>query len=128
MDHLSKLAAQVSFPVPQPAPPTQRCLRFRLTDAQCQALVADYRNGTPTTELTSRYHLSKGSVLKILDEAGVEMRRQGLTEPQTDEAVRLYESGLSLAAIAAKLNSAPTTINRVLVARGIRLRDRHDSL
>lgn len=128
MDCLDKLAAQVSFPVPEPLRPSQRNLRFRLNEAQRQALVVDYRNGTPTTQLTSRYQLSKGSVLEILADGGVEMRRQGLTETQTSEATRLYESGHSLAAIATKLNSAPTTVNRALTARGVRLRGRHERL
>lgn len=52
------------------------------------------------------------------------MRRQGLSETEADEAVRLYESGLSLARAATQIGSAPTTVNRALQARGVRLRPR----
>ena len=52
----------------------------------------NYQDGIPTTELTKIYGLSKASVLAVLGEAGVHMRRQGLNEEQTAEAVRLLGS------------------------------------
>lgn len=56
------------------------------------------------------------------------MRRQGLTDAETTEAIRLYQSGLSLVKIATQLDSAPTSINRALVSHGVRLRGRHDRI
>jgi len=126
LDSLHKLAGQASYDEVAQSASKPRSLRFRMADVQRQALVDDYVNGTPTTELTSRYQLSKGSVLQILEAAGVQMRRQGLTDDQVHEAVKLYTSGLSLAAIAGRLDSASTTVNRALVAQGVILRGRHD--
>ena len=53
-------------------------------DAVRQALVEDYLNGIPTTQLTTKYSLGKGSVLQILEDAGVPMRRQGLNEAEVE--------------------------------------------
>ena len=122
---LAELAGQAPSTAPkQPHAPPRR-LHFRLTDAVRQALVEDYLNGIPTTQPTTKYSLGKGSVLQILEDAGVPMRRQGLNEAEVDEAVRLYESGMSLARVATQLGSEPTTVGRALHARGVRLRPRH---
>jgi len=43
-------------------------------------LVADYESGTPSIRLTMIYGHGKGSVLKLLRDAGVQMRNQGLSE------------------------------------------------
>lgn len=111
--------------ISRPTTPPRR-LRFRLDEVTRVALVDEYLAGTPTTELTIKYALSKGAVLQILGESGVAMRRQGFVDAQADEAVRLYESGLSLAKVANEIGSSSTTVNRALVARGVTLRGRHD--
>lgn len=121
---LAELAGQAVSPAARQPQAQPRRLHFRLTEDVRQALVEDYLNGIPTTELTSKYSLGKGSVLQILEDAGVSMRRQGLGEAEIDEAVRLYQSGLSLVRVAKSLDSAPTTVNRALQARGVRLRPR----
>ncbi len=98
-------------------------------DAETRAhLVRDYESGTPTTELTKIYSLSKASVLLLLQEAGVNMRRQGLNEEQTAEAVRLYGSGLSLVRVGERLGFGPSSVAAALRAAGITLRGRHDWL
>ena len=81
---LAELAGQAPRTAPkQPHAPPRR-LHFRLTDAVRQALVEDYLNGIPTTQLTTKYSLGKGSVLQILEDAGVPMRRQGLNEAEVE--------------------------------------------
>jgi hypothetical protein len=91
-----------------------RSLRFRLTNEQRAALVADYEAGVPTTELTTRYGLAKGTVLRLLEEAGIAMRRQGLSKGVAEQARLLYESGLSVAAVGERLGQAPTSMARAL--------------
>jgi hypothetical protein len=99
-----------------------RSLHFRFTIEQRAALVADYETGLPTTELTTRYGLAKGTVLRMLEEAGVAMRRQGLTEEIAEQARLLYESGLSVAAVGERLGQAPTSRARALRRIGVTLR------
>lgn len=59
----------------RPAPHVHK-LRQRLSKDLQHQLVRDYQTGATSTELRARYILGKGSVLKILSEAGVEMRRR----------------------------------------------------
>jgi hypothetical protein len=93
-------------------------------------LVVDYKAGTPTTQLTLKYGLSKGSVLDLLERAEVKMRRQGLDQRQAEAAVRLYETGLSLARVTKALGGAgsSSSVARALRARGIPLRGRHERI
>jgi hypothetical protein len=92
-------------------------------DASARArVVTDYEAGTPTTALTGKYGLSKASVLRLLHQAGAEMRRQPFSEQEVDEAVRLYASGLSVTAIGSRLEAHPSKVKRALRARGVALR------
>jgi hypothetical protein len=102
-----------------------RSLQFRLTNEQRAALAADYETGLPTTELTTRYGLAKGTVLRLIEEAGIPMRRRGLSQETAEQARLLYESGLSLAAVGERLSQVPTSVSRALKRMGVHLRSRH---
>ena len=99
-----------------------RRLDRRLSSETIAELVAAYRAGTSTNRLCERYELSKGGVLKLLREAGVEMRRQGLSDEQIELAVRLYSEGRSLAAIGDQLGKAKSSVRETLIARGVMMR------
>lgn len=101
-------------------------LAQRLNPATVAQLVADYECGVPTTQLTSRYQLSKAGVLGLLRDAGVPLRRQGLDEQQTTRAIELYASGLSLVQVGDRLGFGPTSIAHALRGAGVSLRGRHD--
>lgn len=124
---LDRLRATLAAGVERRRPDARsRPQRFKLEqrlDASIPAkVVADYAAGMPTTELTGKYGLSKASVLRLLHEAGAEMRRQPFSEQELDKAVRLYGSGLSTAAIGAQLRAHPSKVWRALKARGVALR------
>ena len=68
-----------------------RSLHFRLSKEQRAALVDGYAAGVPTTQLANDYGLAKGTVLRLLEEAGVSMRRQGLSDEMAERAKLLYE-------------------------------------
>jgi IS30 family transposase len=55
----------------------------------------------------------------------VQIRNQGLTEEQIAEAVRLYESGLSLAEVGAKVGVDHGTVRRQLLRHSVTMRDTH---
>jgi len=97
----------------------------RLNPATIQQLVQEYQDGTPTTTLTKRYQLGKGTVLRLLASQGVSMRRQSLTPEQILEAARLYGSGLSLAQVGHQLGCDHGAVWRALKAAGIPMRDSH---
>ena len=73
-------------------------------------------------QLTRQYGLGKGGVLKLLQEAGVTLRGQGLSPAQVDRAVQLYAEGLSLVKLSAQLPTSPGTIWLALKERGISMR------
>ena len=51
--------------------------RRRLGPDNIAALVADYEDGQPTTALMGTYALGKGTVLQLLRDAGVQIRKPG---------------------------------------------------
>ncbi len=107
-----------------PRPPQERLSR-RLTPDRLAQLVADYETGVPTTELVSRYGIAKGSVIRLLHDRGVIMRLQSPTAEQIEQAIKLYATGLSLAAVGERLGFTAHTIRRVLLGSGVQTRDSH---
>ncbi|MGW4636583.1 helix-turn-helix domain-containing protein [Nocardia sp. NPDC004415] len=85
-------------------------------------MVDAYRSGTSTTKLCERYGLSKGGLLKILGERGVQMRCQPMTEEEIDRAVRLYGEGQSLNAVARQLGKAKGSVWKALRRRSVQMR------
>jgi transposase-like protein len=99
-------------------------IRRRLTDEQVAELVELYRSGVGTPALSERFGISKPSVLELLHDRGVRMRRQPLTKTQRALAAQLYEDGLAIKPIAETLGSSFGAVQRVLKAEGVRLRPR----
>ncbi|MUL45658.1 hypothetical protein FZI85_28350 [Mycobacterium sp. CBMA293] len=112
---------QVREPVEPPAP---HRLDRRLTAAVVSELIAAYQAGETTGVLRQRYGLSQGSVLKLLREQGVVMRRQGLSE--TDKAVvaELYRGRATLAQLGTRFGVSPNVVRRALLAAGVTMRAR----
>ena len=96
----------------------------RLGQATINQLVADYEGGAETTTLTNSYGLSKSSVIELLENNGVVLRRQPLTEDQVAEAIWLYEHNHSLTSITEKLGLPRESIRRALVGAGVVMRAR----
>jgi hypothetical protein len=88
-------------------------------------IVARYEAGEPSTAIAASFGLSKGSVIRLLREASIPIRNQGLSSDQVAEAGQRYVSGDSLAKIGALLGVDHGTVWRALTKRGVRMRDRH---
>ena len=99
-----------------------RRLDRRLPPDTITELVSAYRSGTSTIQLCEQYGLSKGGLLKILPEHGVQMRYQPMTKQEMDWAVRLYDEGQSLNAVARKLGKAKGSVWKALRGRGVSMR------
>jgi len=97
----------------------------RLDDQIRAEIVNRYRSGESSSAIGAAYGLNKNSVIKVLRDAGVPIRRQSLTVEQIDDAVRLYEAGKSLAKIGTKLGVDHGTVWRALQKRGVPMRDTH---
>ncbi|WP_294181466.1 hypothetical protein [uncultured Schumannella sp.] len=101
-----------------------RNIKRRLGRELIAELVAAYESGVTTIELMQRYDLSKTSVLKLLREAGVTLRRQPMTSNQVEHAQQLYESGNSLATVAEKVQMPTESVRRSLLEHGVQMRPR----
>ena len=79
-------------------------------------------------ELVRFFHIHRSTIAKHLLARGVVLRDPTMTERQIDEAVRLYESGLSFMKIGAKLGFNPSTITTHVRKRGVTIRGPHERL
>ena len=124
LHQLVELAEQsANMQVNRPAPlPKLRRIDRRLSAEMIAELVQAYRDGVATPELRQRYDLSQGSIIKILHEHGVAMRRQGLTEHDTATAAKLYRSGATLAQIGEQFDVSYSAVRRALVSVGVVMR------
>jgi hypothetical protein len=108
----------------QPEPvlgPVHR-LEVRLGTDVIAQLVADYQAGMEVPALQERYGLGRGSVQRLMREAGVTRHRQPLTAAQLDEAVRLYASGRTIREVAATMDLPKTTVQDALTRSKVAMR------
>ncbi|MDQ1075866.1 MULTISPECIES: hypothetical protein [unclassified Microbacterium] len=111
--------ASTACPAPMPQP-----LRRRLQPTLIAEIVDKYCSGATTPSLCIEYSLSKGGLLKLLRDEGVRLRCQPLTDEQVREAAALYESGVSLAAIAAHFDVSYGNVRQAFVRDGVERRPR----
>lgn len=93
-----------------------------LTPAQVETLVASYRAGSDTTELSKTFGIHRRTVVIHLKRQGVPLRRDGLPAKHIKTAVRLYEEGWSLARIGTKFGTTTNTVRAVLLAQSVEMR------
>ncbi len=87
-----------------------RPVQRRLAADQVAELVAEYQAGADMRELAVRWQVHRTTVAGHLRRAGVELRRQGLSEERLSEAVRLYAEGWSLQRLAERYNCDAETV------------------
>lgn len=85
-------------------------------------LIADYGSGTPSTQITKVYGLGKGSVLKLLKEEEIQMRNQGLSGDDLEEAAALYKDGWSLPRGAEKFGCNIGSVRKEFRTHGVQIR------
>ncbi|UIN31315.1 hypothetical protein [Microbacterium binotii] len=75
-----------------------------------------------TPSLCVEYTLSKGGLLKLLRDEGVQLRCQPLNEDQVREAAALYKRGKSIAAIATHFEVSYNGVRQAFIRSGIERR------
>ncbi len=105
-----------------PSVPSARPVQRRLTANQVVELVAEYQAGADMRELAVRWQVHRTTVAGHLRRAGVELRRQGLTEEHLDEAVRLYSEGWSLQRLAERYGCDAETVRSYVRRSGVEMR------
>jgi hypothetical protein len=95
----------------------------RLGPDKVTQLIADYQAGEPSTALMVKYQLGKGTVLKILKDHDVTMRRQGFPTDRLPEAIQLYKQGWSTERIGDHLGCDKETVRQALMRSGVKVRN-----
>lgn len=130
MNRYSKHSKPV-IPTPVPTSPiaNQRLARKaphrldrKVSPETAAQLIADYELGTSFTQLTKIYGIDKGSVLKLLKEAGVQMRHHGLPSDNLEEAASLYKDGCSLPQVAERFGCSVGSVRKEFRAHGVQIR------
>ncbi|WP_382310476.1 helix-turn-helix domain-containing protein [Herbiconiux sp. UC225_62] len=109
------------------APAVQATVRTRpwtrLSPAAQAEVIRKYSNGSATsTALADEFKVAKSTILRILRENNVVVRRQPLTGKQVTQATKLYESGLSLSKVANQMAVNQETMRVAILAAGVKLR------
>lgn len=94
----------------------------RLSDEARDEVARRYETGDTTTQLAKDYGVAKSTIIGILRAKKVVVRRQSLLAEQVSEAAQLYESGLSLSQVAARLNINQETMRVAIISCGVELR------
>lgn len=116
--------ARASRPSPRKATPLRG--KPKLNTSGKEALVTAYVEGARVSDLMKQFDLAKSTVIDHLNKANVSRRMHAMSEAQIDEAVELYESGLSLAVIGKRLGFDDQTILNRLRMRGVVMRGPHE--
>lgn len=93
-----------------------------LRDQELAAMITDYQAGASLTDLAAKYGYNRVGISSALKNAGVSLRRSGLTTKQAAEAERLYCEGQSLVTVAARFGVDAGTVRTRLMKRGVMMR------
>ena len=99
-----------------------RNLRRRLGPKIIEELVVRYSAGEHTPALAREYGISTTGLRQLLREEGVEFRLQSITQVDSDRAVKLYESGLTIREVATGIGYSFGAIRRELHRRRVPMR------
>lgn len=77
-------------------------------------LRAEYEAGKPARAIAEEYKVDRATMMRHLREAGVAIRRQGLTDAQAQQAAAMYRSGMTQTQVAAKFGVSQKTAGRYL--------------
>ena len=112
--------AQRSWPDrEQPTRTTPRRATRRLSEAELQDLVSTYQGGATGRELAERYGLARSTMIKLLKERSVEVRRPRVSEAEVTRIVGLYQQGFRQSDIARQLDRHKSLIWHVLRRAGL---------
>jgi hypothetical protein len=99
--------------------------RRHLSASEIDEIIAGYLAGSTARELGDRWGVHRSTVAAFLKGRGVKLRNRPLDEAEVSAAIRLYQSGLSLATVGDRLDRDPNSVRLVLLKAGISRRDSH---
>lgn len=106
----------------EPARVPVKSLRRRLSPHEIKVLVGRYNTGTSLRALSLEYGVSRSGLRHFLQGEGVTLREYGITPEGAENAVRLYESGLTIRQVAGRVGYSYGTIRTILHKRSVAMR------
>jgi len=101
-------------------PIAQRQRRFSAREEL--AVVADYADGGTVYSLAAKYGCHRATISRILKSHHIQLANAPIDHATIDEAIRLYESGLSMATAARHLGISTRSVFNFLHAAGAEIR------
>lgn len=95
-----------------------KSLRRRFSPQEIEDLLARYNAGAAIRALSLEYSVSRSGLRHLLQGDGVTLREHGISQEEAENAVRLYESGLTIRQVVEQIDSSFGTIQRVLHEHG----------
>lgn len=105
---------------------TKRQKQKHLDEYEIEQIVAGYTAGESVYELADRFICHRITISNYLKDRGVQMRRVPLDNEKIQEAIHLYESGLSLVKVGEIVGASSKTVRTRLLEQGIVIRSPHD--
>lgn len=99
-----------------------RNLRRRLDPKVISTLVDCYNAGEHTPALAKEHGISMTGLRKLLLNEGVKLRMQSITPEDSDQAVKLYQSGLTIREVVKEVGYSLGSIRRELHRRSVPMR------
>lgn len=98
------------------------------TPEEIQKIITAYQSGKTSYELGIEFNCSKTTIVKLLKQRGIPLRKSGRTRAKVDDdkVIRMYKEMHTIKEIAKSLNVDTQVISRCLKENGIKLRSRWD--
>lgn len=101
-------------------------------DYDVQEIIEAYKANMKWSEMTEKIGLSVSWMQELLKKNGVEVKRKKRmpngNKKKTDEIVKLYESGLSIAKLSKMYSASQSTIRTFLQNSGVTIRGSHEAI
>lgn len=105
-----------------PTPSRSHRIDARLEPEQLDAIFDAYAAGDSATAVAAAFGVSESSVKRLVRQRGGEIRLQPLPRNLIAKAAALYESGMSVQAVADELRVPKSTLLRTLKKHGVQMR------
>ncbi len=86
--------------------------------------MALYGEGLSIAEVSRKFSIYTRTAAAHLVRRSVPLRQRGLAATDTPEAVRLYESGLTLVEVGLRFGASQQAVRRAVAAEGVEIRAR----
>ena len=98
------------------------------TPEETQKIIMAYQSGKASYELGTEFNCSKTTIVKLLKQQGVPLRKSGRTRAKVDDkkVIRMYKEMHTIKEISKNLNVDTQVISRCLKENGVKLRSRWD--